>query len=200
MEEMNQQLLGQLRFISRASNYFMYQHQQGFNGQKRVLAVLKLEDGLTQNYLAKILALSPGSLAELLKKLEDKGEIRREVAKNDRRSKKIYLTEVGRKLADQQAAAMKENSGADFFAGLTADEQERLSELLVKIPSGWDEEFKTKTDKFVEPFDRMELMRKYRGKWRHHDFSEEEIKEWRKKYGRHHFHGNCHYGDSWCGK
>lgn len=67
MSATNRNLMKQLTFIMRASRYFMYQNKQPFSGQRRVLAVLNLEDGLTQNYLAEVLALKPGSLAELLK-------------------------------------------------------------------------------------------------------------------------------------
>ncbi|MEB3364789.1 helix-turn-helix domain-containing protein [Lactobacillus sp. R2/2] len=68
MIQTSDQLMKQLHFIMSASRYYMFQNKEPISGQKRVLAILKLEDGLTQNYLAEILALKPGSLAELLKK------------------------------------------------------------------------------------------------------------------------------------
>ena len=87
MSQTSDKLMKQLYFIMRASRYFMFENKQPISGQKRVLAVLRLEDGLTQNYLAEILALKPGSLAELLKKMEAKGSIRRETdEQEDRKS------------------------------------------------------------------------------------------------------------------
>lgn len=97
MSTMTDHLMKQLRFISEASNAFMSQNNQRLSGQQRVLAVLNLEDGLVQNYLAEVLDLRPSSLAELLKKMENSGDIQRKEDAADKRIKRIYLTETGRK-------------------------------------------------------------------------------------------------------
>nr|WP_232850426.1 MarR family winged helix-turn-helix transcriptional regulator [Enterococcus innesii] len=97
MSTMTDHLMKQLRFISEASNAFMSQNNQRLSGQQRVLAVLNLEDGLVQNYLAEVLDLRPSSLAELLKKMENSGDIQRKEDAADKRIKRIYLTETGQK-------------------------------------------------------------------------------------------------------
>ena len=97
MSTMTDHLMKQLRFISEASNAFMSQNNQRLSGQQRVLAVLNLEDGLVQSYLAEVLDLRPSSLAELLKKMENSGDIQRKEDAADKRIKRIYLTETGRK-------------------------------------------------------------------------------------------------------
>ncbi len=97
MSTMTDHLMKQLRFISEASNAFMSQNNQRLSGQQRVLAVLNLEDGLVQGYLAEVLDLRPSSLAELLKKMENSGDIQRKEDAADKRIKRIYLTETGRK-------------------------------------------------------------------------------------------------------
>ncbi|WEV37446.1 MarR family winged helix-turn-helix transcriptional regulator [Lactobacillus sp. ESL0677] len=174
MSATNQNLMKQLTFIMRASRYFMYQNKQPFSGQRRVLAVLNLEDGLTQNYLAEVLALKPGSLAELLKKLELKGEIKRETDPDDRRVKRVYLTAAGKERVADLGDERQANPEADFFAGLTAEEQTKFSQYLEKIAAGWDADFKEQAEKFVDPATRIAAMAKWRTQMRERNCSLEE--------------------------
>jgi len=179
MSQTSDSLMKQLHFIMRASNCFMHQNKQRLSGQQRVLAILNLEDGLTQNYLAKVLALRPGSLAELLKKMEVKGYIKRTTDPEDKRSKHVYLTDEGHKEADKQSSVKNEDYSAEFFAGLDKDEQEQLSKYLQKIADGWDPEFKKQTQKFVDPTDRLKAMSAMRSAMMKGNMTKEEIKEWR---------------------
>lgn len=193
MSQTSDNLMKQLHFVMRASRYFMFQNKQPISGQKRVLAVLKLEDGLTQNYLAEILALKPGSLAELLKKMEAKDVIKRETDTQDKRVKRVYLTEAGKKAVARIDEAQKEQDTSAFFAGLTDEEQETFSKYLEKIASGWDEDLKQETQKFVDPAFRMKAIAKWREYAENKEFSEDEMKELRHRmHGCHHHHGPHH--------
>ncbi|BDR60164.1 MarR family winged helix-turn-helix transcriptional regulator [Lactobacillus xylocopicola] len=199
MSQTSDKLMKQLSFVMRASRYFMFENKQPISGQKRVLAVLKLGDGLTQNYLAEILALRPGSLAELLKKLELKGDIRRETDDQDKRVKRVYLTEAGKKEASLLDQEQKEYDTATFFAGLNEDEQAELSKSLEKISNGWDEGFRKQTQRFVDPTYRMKAL----AKW--HKFSDQQdyrtadmqdmrrkMRAWRHEFKREDFPENHH--------
>ncbi|MDF7669315.1 MarR family transcriptional regulator [Lactobacillus sp. ESL0703] len=190
MSATNQNLMKQLTFIMRASRYFMYQNKQPFSGQKRVLAVLNLEDGLTQNYLAEVLALKPGSLAELLKKLETKGEIRRETDPDDRRVKRVYLTAAGKERVANLNEQSQENTETDFFAGLTVEEQAKFSNYLEKIAAGWDDSFKKQAQQFVDPTTKMKEMNKWRTQMRERNYSRKERDEFCHKM--HGWHRRCH--------
>ncbi|WEV71287.1 MarR family transcriptional regulator [Lactobacillus sp. ESL0785] len=191
MTQTGQKLMNQLQFIMRASRYFLHQNQRPLSGQKRVLAVLKLEDGLTQNYLAEVLALKPGSLAELLKKLEIKGEIRRETDADDKRVKRVYLTAAGKETLAELEELASPNSENDFFAGLTATEQDQFSQYLEKIATGWDTDFRQQTERFLDPTARMEAMMNWR-RLRQNDDSPAEMRTCRRKIRNWH-HRSCHY-------
>ena len=188
MSQTSDQLMKQLHFILRASRYYMFQNKEPISGQKRVLAVLKLEDGLTQNYLAEILALKPGSLAELLKKMELKGDISREVDEQDKRVKRVYLTAAGKEKAAKLAELKDKQDTEPFFAGLTAEEQEQFGQYLQKIAAGWDEDFKEKATDFVDPAYRMERIKKWRKYAEDHDFSKSDMRDMcRHMYREHHY-------------
>ena len=158
MSKLTDDLMKQLRFISEAGNYFMSQKKQKLTGQQRVLAILKLEDGLTQNYLAQVLDLRPSSLAELMKKMETNGDIIRKEDQQDKRSKHVFLTETGRKKAEENASLKNDDYSETFFAGLNDEEQQQFSNYLQKISDGWDDEFKQNSEKFIDPTDKFKMM------------------------------------------
>ncbi len=206
MSEASNKLMKQLFFIMRASRYFMFQNKLPISGQKRVLGVLNLENGLTQNYLTEILALKPGSLAELLKKMEGKGLIRRETDDQDKRVKRVYLTEEGKKEADQIDELRKEQDTAGFFAGLTSEEQEQFSNYLEKIADGWEDDFKRHARKFVDPAIKIKAYASWRKYAERHNFSKEEMEKICHQMHKRHIHDDyCHnfssmdFKDKYCG-
>ncbi|MQS75687.1 MarR family winged helix-turn-helix transcriptional regulator [Companilactobacillus halodurans] len=162
MSKITDDLMKQLRFISEAANFYMRQKKQKLTGQQRVLAILKLEDGLTQNYLAEVLDLRPSSLAELMKKMENNGDITRKEDENDKRSKLVFLTDAGRTKAEKNASLKNEDYSETFLAGLNDDEKRQFSDYLQKISDGWDDDFKKNSEKFIDPTDRYKAMRNMR--------------------------------------
>ncbi|WP_167849826.1 MarR family winged helix-turn-helix transcriptional regulator [Companilactobacillus suantsaicola] len=190
MSQITDDLMKQLRYISEAANYFMSQKKQKLTGQQRVLAVLQLEDGLTQNYLTNILDLRPSSVAELMKKMETKNLITRQEDPNDKRSKLVYLTELGKKQALENAALKNASYSEKFLAGLNDEEKTQFSQYLQKISDGWDDDFKQNADKFVDPTDRFKAMMQMRNQMMHadHDLSPEEIAQMRRDM-RENMHG-----------
>ncbi|WP_413537564.1 MarR family winged helix-turn-helix transcriptional regulator [Enterococcus malodoratus] len=167
MSEFTKDLMRQLRFISSASNAFMNKRQK-LNGQQRVLAILAKEDGLIQSQLAEILDIRPSSLAELMKKMEKSGDVLRKEEEHDKRIKRVYLTEKGKKKAQKFSFAGEDMSEA-FFAGLTDEEQQNFSEYLQKISAGWQEEVQKQAGRFVDPMERLRQMQAMRdqfaGNW-----------------------------------
>ena len=160
MSEFTKELMRQLRFISSASNAFMSQRQK-LNGQQRVLAILAREDGLIQSQLAEILDIRPSSLAELMKKMENSVDVSRKEEAQDKRIKRVFLTEKGKQKA-QSFNHVGEDRSDVFFAGLTKEEQEQFSDYLQKISAGWQDEFQKQAGRFVDPMDRLRQMQAMR--------------------------------------
>lgn len=95
-------------------------------GQGRILAALKLQDGLSTKDLAYVLGLRVASLNELVAKLEKSGFVTREPSEQDKRVTLIRLTEQGR-------ASEQETEEFDAFSVLTDEEREQLGAYLDRI-------------------------------------------------------------------
>ncbi|GCF94364.1 transcriptional regulator [Enterococcus florum] len=199
MSTFTDDLMKRLRFVSAASGAFMSKKQQRLTGQLRVLAILEKEDGLIQSQLAEILDIRPSSLAELLKKMENNGDILRKEEENDRRIKRVFLTDQGREKVASLNGEADELSEA-FFAGLTEEERKEFLDLLGKIADGWEEEFQKQADRFVDPMDRLRQMQDFRQQFEGfenwHTLSREERRQlkdkMRKEMGHHPFFGPGH--------
>ena len=100
--------------------------------QSLVLSILAGREALSQRELQQMLGIQPGSLSELLSKLEGKGYLVREKAE-DRRGNLLRITDEGRK-AIPSADEVPEN---DPFAALTDQEQDQLVLLLRKLLYNW---------------------------------------------------------------
>ena len=93
---------------------------------------------MSQQELGMHFNLKPGSLSEILSKLEVNGLIERSRNPKDRRQLTIRLTETGRENARiDQAARIRFRERA--FSALTHDEREQLAEMLEKIRVTWEE-------------------------------------------------------------
>lgn len=101
-------------------------------GQHRLMRVLGEQPGCSQKQLAEALRIRPGSLSELLKKLEQKGQLRREQNQQDRRIMNFYLTESGQDLLDQ-SKRLRQNNGEQIFDHLTSADQQELSRILREL-------------------------------------------------------------------
>jgi DNA-binding MarR family transcriptional regulator len=99
-------------------------------GQGRILALLKLQPGISQSELAYLLGMRPQSAGELLAKLERAGLIERTQSESDKRVLHVKLTLEGEKAAEQRV------KGKGPFSVLDADEKETLGALLQKVADG----------------------------------------------------------------
>ena len=97
-------------------------------GQGRILALLKMRDGVSTKDLSYLLGVRISSLNELLSKLEKTGYVTREPSAEDRRVMLVKLTEKGRN--EQQPAPL---DYGDIFSCLADDEQKKLAEYLDRI-------------------------------------------------------------------
>ena len=96
--------------------------------QERVLRMLASGEQMSQRHLQQLLRVKPGSMSELLGKLESKGYIERERDDDDRRKVSLKITETGL----EYLKTCGEDSD-DRFSALSAEEQETLKALLKKL-------------------------------------------------------------------
>ncbi|MCL1983661.1 MAG: MarR family transcriptional regulator [Clostridiales bacterium] len=114
-------------------------------GQGRILAVLKLRDGISTKDLSYLLGLSISSLNELLSKMEKGGYVTREPSAQDKRVMLVKLTEKGR--CERQPETSDFN---DVFSCLSDEEQNVFSEYLDRIIAALHERFGAQGDEMLE--------------------------------------------------
>jgi DNA-binding MarR family transcriptional regulator len=97
-----------------------------------VLNHLFRNNGATQSELAEILEIEKATLGRLLDRMEAKRWIRREEHANDRRAKRVYLTdEVEPALKAMRAAAA--DMRREALANLDAADRERFVDILLAV-------------------------------------------------------------------
>ena len=131
--------LMQLHHIMRAAHH---QHAQSSGpmadvsrGRGRVLALLKLHDGVSTRDIANVLDIRVSSLNETLSRLEAHGFIERKQSTEDGRIMLVYLTDKGR--ATNQPT---QDVSARLFNGFTNEELEELDGYLDRMIAAMEEE------------------------------------------------------------
>ena len=100
--------------------------------QTLVLSILAGRDALSQRELQQMLGIQPGSLSELLSKLEGKGYLVREKAE-DRRGNLLRITDAGRAAMPTADDGPEDNP----FAALTDEQQDQLASMLRTLLNHW---------------------------------------------------------------
>ena len=95
-----------------------------------VMMVLWEEKQVNEKLLCEALCLKSNTVTPLLKKLEDKGYIKKERDKKDERNLVITLTKAGEKLRDK-ALCVPENMAKEFH--LTPEEASEMYRILYKM-------------------------------------------------------------------
>ena len=102
--------------------------------QTPYLTALYRLPGLTQEELARELNVNKSSVTRQLNNLEEKGYVRREPSREDRRMMRVYPTERALALKPRLHQVLHEWS--DYLtADFTAEERETLSELMIRVAS-----------------------------------------------------------------
>lgn len=115
-------------------------------GQGRILAMLKLRDGVSTKDLSYLLGIRTSSLNEALVKLEKAGLVRREASEADRRVMLVKLTKKGRN------AEQREVAPPDVYSCLTDQEQTDLCAYLDRVIAALETELGPDSP---EAFERM---------------------------------------------
>jgi DNA-binding MarR family transcriptional regulator len=103
-------------------------------GQFQVLAALRRRDPFPMNAteLARAAILTSGAMTAVLDRLEEQYLIRREIDAEDRRARRVTITEKGRSLIDR-ALEQRMAQHRTLNAALTLEEREALNALLRKL-------------------------------------------------------------------
>lgn len=108
------------------------------SGQGRVLACLKLKDGISTRDLAQILGMHVSSLNEMLAKMEKTGYIERRQSEEDKRVMLVFVTERGK--AVQQSAPIEANAlDPDPFSDFSDDELKTLEVFFDRMIANLEE-------------------------------------------------------------
>lgn len=134
--DMNGKLIINLRELS----HTMRSLYEGKGSQKRILIILNEVGAITQQALTKRLGIQPGSVSEVIAKLESAELITRTPNEIDHRTTDIALTEKGKRLA-LEAMEQREQRHTEMFSCLSEDEKTQLLLLLEKIHEDWKERY-----------------------------------------------------------
>jgi DNA-binding MarR family transcriptional regulator len=97
-----------------------------------MLVLVNENPGSTAARLARALAASAPNITMWLEKLQRRGLVRREASETDRRSQHLYVTDKGRKLAEEATRRVIE-AERHAFSHLSVGERAILVELLRKL-------------------------------------------------------------------
>ena len=119
--------------------HYMHFHGGGRSGKLPILCTLDRNGGrMSQQELGGCFDIKPGSLSEILSKMEAAGLIERTRDTKDRRQLFVQLTDEGQATA-QKAHEARERFRQRAFAALTPEEQEQLIDMLKRIQTTWEE-------------------------------------------------------------
>lgn len=134
--DVNNKLIRNLWDIS----HTMHHISEGKGSQKRILMILNETQDITQRELTEHLGIQPGSVSEVIGKLETAGLILRTPSPTDRRTANIRLTEPGRAAA-QEAYAKRTQRHQEMFACLSEEQKQTLLGLLETINLSWSQQY-----------------------------------------------------------
>lgn len=121
----------------RRCNHLLY-HKFSLNfSQNRILSVLNREGPMTQKALMCRLQIQPGSLSEVIAKVEGAGLVERRRCEDDRRSVEIRLTEEGVRQAEAFERDRQDMAHL-LFETLNDDEKHQLMRLMTKLHEHWE--------------------------------------------------------------
>ena len=119
---------------------------EGKGSQKRILILLLEEKELTQKELTDRLKVQPGSVSEVLGKLESSSLISRTQNASDRRTIDIHLTEKG-EAAAKEAQRHRSERHRQMFTALSDEEKQTLLRLLETMNRDWAEKYRKDEEK-----------------------------------------------------
>lgn len=161
----NEMLYYKLMFVTKILNKRNSSDKNISMGQGRILAILNMHEGISTKELSEILNIKVTSLNETLNKLLNKGYIKKEVSKEDKRVLLIYLTDKGREFKFEKPKDM------DVFDCLSSEEKEDFDRFLTLISEEIRKKFMSEDPEKYEEIQkhREKIFKKYfnceKGEW-----------------------------------
>ena len=119
--------------------HYMHFHGGGRSGQMPILCMLDRNGSrMSQQELGGRFDIKPGSLSEILSKMETSGLIERTRDPKDRRQLFVQLTDEGLSAA-HKAHEDRERFRQQAFVALSPEEQDKLIDMLDRIRVTWEE-------------------------------------------------------------
>ncbi|HIU75307.1 MAG TPA: MarR family transcriptional regulator [Candidatus Pelethocola excrementipullorum] len=119
--------------MSRCGHY-LYHHPGRRRGQGKILRILSQKEEMTQKELQDILEIRPGSMSEIISKLECRGMLERIRDEKDKRKIILRITEEGKLEGSEKTRHEIEQ---ELFRALSEEEQSGLRALLKKLLDDW---------------------------------------------------------------
>lgn len=132
MENNTQLLMGQVMHLYVQRSIQLLKKLNVHPGQSGMLWTLCHNDGVSQKELAKKLGITPPSITVMLRKLETEEMIFKKQDEKDQRITRIYITEKGRKVAEQMGEVLAQIE-AEVFAEMSQEEVLLLRRLFLQM-------------------------------------------------------------------
>ena len=100
-----------------------------------ILRIVRMQEGISQQNLAKALHMHPSRLVALIDALEERGMVSRQPHATDRRLYSLRLTAHGLDVLQSMMGLTREHNRV-MCAGLSAEECTQLESLLQKVAAG----------------------------------------------------------------
>ena len=126
-----------MRQMRRCGHLLYHKFSLNFS-QNRILLTLHREGPMTQKALMCKMQIQPGSLSEVLSKVEGSGLVERSRCEDDRRNFEIRLTDEGVKQAEAFERD-REDMARLLFETLSETEKETLYGMLNQLHDHWSE-------------------------------------------------------------
>lgn len=126
----------EIKRLMRRLGHILYHHYGIKSSQHRVLMILNRHGNLSQKTLLEHMGIQPGSLSELLNKVETNGYIIKHKDDNDKRNYILSLTDEGKKLAEIEENRILEEAEI-LFKIMDQNEKDEFQKSLKKLLDYW---------------------------------------------------------------
>lgn len=128
----DEKLFGQLAMLGMDIRDATIPKKRGFHGQGHVLYLLSRNENLSQRELANLAKMQPGSMTEILTRMERDELIERHRDAQDKRVIHVRLTQKGQQ-AEHDNYLRHQKFCQQLFAPLNLEEKQAFSTLMKKI-------------------------------------------------------------------
>ena len=132
MENNTQLLINQVLHLYIQRSIYLLRDLKIHPGQCGMLWGLSQNDGLSQKELAKKMKITPPSITVMIRKMEAEGLIKKQQDEKDQRITRIYITDKGRKIAEQMDSVLCQLE-KEVFANMSEQEIMLLHRLLLQM-------------------------------------------------------------------